>query len=148
MGAVSASDIESRFRRVEARLDALLEGVVAAMAERGVSVVDESNRGGFDWVGPNYVWSYLFEDVSRSGAFVERVAVRVSYAEPWEPEPVVQLEIRSVVETFQVGQPSAWRESADHKLRLDEIESRTLSVVVTEELLRGRAALAARTRAG
>jgi hypothetical protein len=148
MEAASVSEIEGRFRRVEPRLDALLDGCVAGMVARGVSVVDESNRGGFDWVGPNYVWRYLFEDVSRTGAQVERVAVGVTYTEPWEPEPVVCLEILRFAETFQVGQPSAWRESASQKLRLDEIESRTLFVVVTEELLGGRAALAARHHAG
>ena len=140
--------IEARFRNVERTLDALAIDCVAQIRAAGVTVVDESNRAGFDWAGPYYVWGYLFDDVKESNGLLERVAVRVKYLEPWEPGAEVRVEVRRRAEVFSIGQSSQWHDDTLEFLSLEELEQRGMSAVVTQELAAGRRAIAYRKDAG
>lgn len=99
------TEIENSFHAAVQVLDAAVEGAYAALARRGISVIDRSNRSGFDPSGyPNYRWEQQF----RHEGALER-CVMLEATATWI-EPTLQAEfpgavaVRANVVVFYPGQ--------------------------------------------
>jgi len=97
-----------RFHEVESVFDGLMMTVRPALAGRGASFEDKSNRSGFDWTAPYYLWSGVFVEQEQRGSHTYRVAVWLEYLEALAPAHERSLSIRRRSEVFQTGKESAF----------------------------------------
>jgi hypothetical protein len=126
--------LEDEFRKVERDLDAMLAAARAELSALGVELRDESNRTGFDWHGPDFVWSCTIDKVQVSADWHRRVLVEITYRQPWESVPCREVKITTRAEVFQTARDSVFRHDAAEKLSLESLRDRGLAEVVTKAL--------------
>jgi hypothetical protein len=103
----NTTEIETSFRSLEQRLDAMLEDARAGLEREGIASVDDSNRSGFDGSGiPAFVWHFRFVRREDFGSEIKRATVRLRYGEPALEGESQRVEVTSVAEIFQIGKQS------------------------------------------
>ena len=117
--------MESGFRDVERRLDALLLAAMPSLTAAGIEVQDSSDRRGREC----YSWTHRF-DWTQGESPIRRVWVTVRYLDPWKHETTARVKVMSRVEVFRRGQPSDFVFDTEESLSLDELFASGLGEVV------------------
>jgi hypothetical protein len=110
MSSRPIGEIEASFRRVEQMLDTMLEESRRYFEREGIGLRDGSNRSGFDWTSPYFVWAYYFEKREAYGSEIKRAEARLWYREPAYKDESRRIEVTSGAEIFQIGKESRLRE--------------------------------------
>jgi hypothetical protein len=138
----SKSEIQTAFVRVAEQLDNNLEAARSKILQAGLEIQDHSNRSGFDWVGPYFLWEFWFEhrEQSQNAAEIISKRAKISYLEPWKvEEPKITLEW--TVEIFQLGQQSRVKKSKTENLSLECVLRKDMSLLVFDLISKAKAEL-------
>ncbi len=124
------TDIEASFRRIEQRLDAMLEESRSYLESERIALRDESNRSGFDKGFPYFVWGYNFEkrEVYRSELKVATANLR--YIEPILEGEAQIIKVGSAAQIFQIGKLSRVQEVKETTYPIEEMLNMKLNQIV------------------
>lgn len=125
-------EMETAFRDVERRLDALLLHAMPTLATLGIEVLDESDRQGREL----YCWQHSF-DWARRGELIRRVKVTICWREPLGNE-AAGVEVWSRTEAFRLGKASEFVHDTSETLSLDNLVAAGLFEVVERAIHAGR----------
>lgn len=131
----SDENYRARFSDAEKILDGLMMGVRPAIDSLGISFEDRSNRSGFDWVAPYYLWAADFIRQELRGAYTYRVVIRLEYIEALLPDYERSLNVKRKSEIFQPGKESVFVDESSELLPFaklsDEVLIRKISTALT-----------------
>lgn len=139
------AEIEASFRRVERKLDAMLEESRACLVGERITLRDDSNRSGFDKCGfPSFVWEYHFERREAYGSEIKAAAANLRYVEPIEEEEAQEINLDTVAEIFQIGKQSRIKEKRERIYSIERFLNVRLDQVVMNSIADAEQALSAR----
>jgi hypothetical protein len=130
MAFKSLAEVEASFRRVEQRLDAMLEESRAYLEREQIALRDDSNRSGFGGGYPYFVWSYQFEKRVAYGSEIKLAAANVWYIEPAEEEEAQIIKVTAIAEIFQTGKHSRVKEIKDRTYLIEKFLHLKLEQVI------------------
>lgn len=98
------SEVMDSFTRAARILDAAHRSVLPELIATGVSVIDSSNRGGFDMSGYLFPkWCHYYERRCNVGSQIAKAILKVRYDENAEGREIQQLTIQGIAEVFYPG---------------------------------------------
>jgi hypothetical protein len=137
----SRDECEMSFRIIEGILDKAVEGLKADLVD--FDFIDSSNRNGFEkYVSPYYLWSFTIKKDTHKG-YIERCVVIIEYLEPQDWGVSKSINVSSVAEKFNTGQPSFFKEKHTQIIEADKASVEAITdfikraIIKTRDLLTG-----------
>ena len=135
----AVNGVETKFRRIESRLDELVSRAEPDFRAVNVRVGDCSARNHYK--GDYLFWSHSFLKEWDVGVERARITVRLFYNEPLNPEDPTEIESSWRAELFQQGQQSRIDKRSESTISLADIERQGIYSLVEAAIREGEAYL-------
>ena len=128
------TELRAGFATATQQLDAQVRNARQALAARGVSTEDRSNRSGFGGGFPYFLGEPWFDQRSPLGPEIALARAGVTYLEPPDTETPPEVELCWRAEIFQLGKPSRFKREEQQRFSLGEFLACDFSRVVLDSI--------------